>query len=123
MHFRKSKVRANKLDVHSSTEAEVISLDAISRRDGIPALDLWDLVIEVFHSSPNQTNKTKDVREPRRNLSATQRPNMRQQTPTTHTTPDLTKIDSVPSSGTHSGSNAMLYVFEDHEAVITEVPQ
>ena len=56
---------------HSYTEAEVISLDAGLRMDGIPALDLWDLVIEVFHSSPNQTNKSKDVREPRGNLSAT----------------------------------------------------
>ena len=50
---------------HSSSEAEVISLDAGLRMDGIPALDLWDLVIEVFHSSTNQINKTKDVREPR----------------------------------------------------------
>ena len=50
---------------HGSTETEVISLDAGLRMDGIPALDLWDSVIEVFHSSPNQTNKTKDVREPR----------------------------------------------------------
>ena len=53
---------------HSSAEAEIISLDASLRMDGIPALDLWDLVIEVFHSSPNQTNKTKDARKPRRNL-------------------------------------------------------
>ena len=44
---------------HSSTEAEVISLDAGLRMDGIPALDLWDSVIEVFHSSPNQVNKSK----------------------------------------------------------------
>ena len=29
---------------HSSTESEVISLDAGWRIDGIPALDLWDLV-------------------------------------------------------------------------------
>ena len=36
----------------SSTEAEIISLDAGLRMDGIPALDLCDLVIEVFHSSP-----------------------------------------------------------------------
>ena len=28
--------------------------------DGTPALDLWDLVIEVFHSSPNQLKKSKD---------------------------------------------------------------
>ena len=43
----------------SSAEAEVVSLDAGLRMDGIPALDLWDLVIEVFHSSPHQINKSK----------------------------------------------------------------
>ena len=69
---------------HSSTEADVISLDAGLRMDGILALDLWDLVIEVFHSSPNQTNKTKDVREPRGNLSANTQPNMQKQIPSTH---------------------------------------
>ena len=42
---------------HSSTEADVISLDAGLRMDGIPALDLWDSVIEVFHSSPNQNQQ------------------------------------------------------------------
>ena len=31
----------------SSTEAEIFSLDAGLRMDGISALDLWDLVIEV----------------------------------------------------------------------------
>ena len=45
---------------HSSTEAELISLVAGLRMDGIPALDLRDLVKEVFHSSPNQSKKTKD---------------------------------------------------------------
>ena len=44
---------------HSSTEAEIISLDSDLRMDGIPALDLWDSVIEVFHSPPNQSNKSK----------------------------------------------------------------
>ena len=43
---------------HSSTEADNISLDAGLSMDGIPALDLWDLVIEVFHSPPNQINKS-----------------------------------------------------------------
>ena len=43
---------------------------------------------------------------------------MRKQIPTTNTNLDLTDIDHVPSSGTHSCSNAMLYVFEDSEAVI-----
>ena len=38
---------------HSSTEAEIISFDAGLRMDGIPALDLGDLVIEVLRSSSN----------------------------------------------------------------------
>ena len=92
---------------HSSTEAEVIILDAGLRMDGIPVLDLWDWVIEVFHSSPNHTNKTKDVREARGNLSANIQSNMRKQIQTTHTNQDLTNTDHVSSNGTHSGSNAM----------------
>ena len=31
--------------------------------DGIPALDLWDLVIEVLHSSFNQPKKSKVLRD------------------------------------------------------------
>ena len=38
---------------HSSTEPEAISLDAGVRMDGIPAVDLWDLVVEVLHYSKN----------------------------------------------------------------------
>ena len=45
---------------HSSTEAEIIFLDSGLRMGGIPALDLWDLVVEVFHSHPNQSSNTKD---------------------------------------------------------------
>ena len=44
---------------HSSTEADIISLDL--RMDGIPALTLWDLVIEVFHFVPNYTDGPKRV--------------------------------------------------------------
>ena len=33
---------------HSSTESEIISLDAGLRLDGIPALDLWDLIVFVL---------------------------------------------------------------------------
>ena len=33
---------------HCSTESEIISLDAGLRMDGIPSLDQWDVVIEVF---------------------------------------------------------------------------
>ena len=33
---------------HSSTESEIISLDAGLMSDGIPALDLWDLIVSVL---------------------------------------------------------------------------
>ena len=36
---------------HSSTESKVISLDAGLRMDGLPVLDLWDIVIEVARTS------------------------------------------------------------------------
>ena len=53
---------------HSSLESEIISLDAGLRMDGIPALTLWDLVIEVFHSVPNKIEQPKE--KLRRNPSA-----------------------------------------------------
>ena len=40
--------------------AEIISLDAGLRMDGIPALTLWDLVIEVFHAVPNKIEQPKE---------------------------------------------------------------
>ena len=68
---------------HSSTEAEIISLGAGLRMDGIPALTLWDLVIEAFHSVPNRTDGPK--REPRGNPSAVVKPNMHNSIPIKHT--------------------------------------
>ena len=32
----------------------MVSLDAVLRMDGIPALDLWDLATELLHSSSNE---------------------------------------------------------------------
>ena len=50
---------------HSSTESEIISLDAGLRMDGLLALDLWDIVIEVLRSTndtvqPNH-NGTREI--------------------------------------------------------------
>ena len=41
---------------HSSTDSEIISLDASSKMDGIPALDLWDLIVAVLGNT-NQSHK------------------------------------------------------------------
>ena len=42
---------------HSSTESEIISLDAGLRLDGISALDLWDLIVAVLHGNTYQSNQ------------------------------------------------------------------
>ena len=116
MHLRKSHVCANKLDVQetnfSFTQFQIISLDAGLRMDGIPALTLWDLVIQVFQSVPNRTDVPK--REPCGNPS----PNMHNSIPIKHTNVIPTNSDHIPSNTPHSGSRAMLYVFEDNEALI-----
>ena len=44
---------------HSSTESEIISLDAGWRLDGITALDLWDLIVAVLGNT-NQSHKEQD---------------------------------------------------------------
>ena len=51
---------------HSSTESEIISLDAGLRLDGIPALDLWDLIVVVLHGNTYQSNQER--RDPYTNL-------------------------------------------------------
>ena len=43
---------------HSSTESEIISLDAGLRLDGIPALDLWDLIVLVLGNTYQNHDRT-----------------------------------------------------------------
>ena len=105
---------------HSSTEAEIISLDAGLRMDGIPALDLWDLVIDVFHSSPNQLNNTKDQVQGNLSRGTTSNKHAHNKTkvPTQHDNYDLYNVDCVPSNAKFYRFGAMLYIFEDNEALI-----
>ena len=105
---------------HSSTEAGIISLDAGLRMDGIPAPDLWDLVLEVFHSSPNQFNNTKDQVRGNSSHDTTSNKHTQNQTkvPIQHDNFDLSDVDCVPSIAKFSRFGAMLYIFEDNEAVI-----
>ena len=43
---------------HSSTESEIVSLDAGLRLDGIPALDLWDLIASVLGNTIQTHDRT-----------------------------------------------------------------
>ena len=45
---------------HSSTEAEIIFLDAGLRMDGIPALDLWNLVLKCLILTKSNLVKSKN---------------------------------------------------------------
>ena len=91
---------------HSSTESEIISLDAGLRLDGIPALDLWDLIVSVLG---NTTQTTERPERP----AVTDKSQKYQ-----GVTKVLNNIDCVPSNVQSSHQEALLYVFEDNEAVI-----
>ena len=43
---------------HSSTESEIISLDTGLRLDGLPALELWDLIVSVLGNISHVSDRT-----------------------------------------------------------------
>ena len=95
---------------HSSTESEIISLDAGLRLDGIPALDLWDLIVAVLGNTTQNHDRTeRPVNSPQTNHGRKQSRSVIN---------DLDNVDLVPSNVQFSHQEALLYVFEDSEAVI-----
>ena len=76
--------------------------------------------MEVFHSSPNQLNNTKD--EVQGNLSrdtkSNKHPHNKTKVPTQHDSSDLNNVDCVPLNGKFSRFGAVLCIFEDNEAVV-----
>ena len=91
---------------HSSTESEIISLDDGLGLDGIFALDLWDLIVSALEN----TIQTPDRPE----RPAVNDKDQRSQGMTNV----LNHIDCVRSNVQFSHQEALLYVFEDNEAVI-----
>ena len=92
---------------HSSTESEIISLDTGLRLDGLPALELWVLIVSVLVNvsrvSDGSGQPDSDVHKRHKS----------------HNKIDVMKdIDSVPSNVQSARQEAFLYVFEDNEAVI-----
>ena len=102
---------------HSSTESEIISLDAGLRFGGIPALDLWDLIVAVLGNT-NQSHKEqgdllmnkREVRSPPHTIQKRKQ--------SQRVINDLDNVDFIPSNVKSSHQEALLYVFEDNEAVI-----
>ena len=96
---------------HSSTESEIMSLDAGLRLDGIPALELRDLIVLVLGNTIQTHYRTG---QPVVNCDKSQGPNKRSQGMFNV----LNHIDCVPSNVKSSHQEALLSVFEDNEAVI-----
>ena len=92
---------------HSSTESEIISLDTGLRLDGLPSLELWDLIVSVLG---NVSRVSDGSGEPDSDVHKRDEP---------HKKIDVMKdIDFVPSNVQSSLQEALLYVLEDNEAVI-----
>ena len=89
---------------HSSTESEIISLDTGLRLDGLTALELWDLIVSVLGNISDRTGQPEsDVHKHHKS----------------HNKFDVIKdIDLVPSNVQSANREALLFVFEDNEAVI-----
>ena len=96
---------------HSSTESEIISLDAGLRLDGIPALDLWCLIVLVLkkrlRTMIERCNPLFAVTQVTRKASNLEQNSM-----------FLNNVDFIPSNVQYSHQEALLYVFEYNEAVI-----
>ena len=92
---------------HSSTESEIISLDTGLRLDGLPALELWDLIISVLgivsHVSDRSGQPDGDAHK---RLKSQKKFDV------------MKDIDSVTTNVQSERQEALLYVFEDNEAVI-----
>ena len=99
---------------HSSTESEIISLDAGLRMNGLPALDLWDLVIEVLGMDLRIPKPTQAcARETGVDIQSTRKIQQ-----VLDQNVDLSNMDQVPSNAHLSEKESQLYIFEDTEAVI-----
>ena len=92
---------------YSSTESEIISLDAGLRLNGITALDLSDLIVSVFGSVSHVSDRSG---QPDNDVHKRQKSQRRINV--------VENIDSVLSNVQSARQKALLYVFEDNEAVI-----
>ena len=94
---------------HSSTESEIMFLDAGLRLDGILALDLRDLIIAVLGNT-NQNHTEQGVRSPPHTIYKRKQSQW--------VINDLDNVDFITSNVQSSHQEALLCVFEDNEAVI-----
>ena len=92
---------------HSSTESEIIPLDTGLRLDGLPALEFSDLIVSLFGSVSQISDRSgQPVNDVKKHLKSQGKIHV------------MKNIDSVPSNVQSSRQEALFLVFEDNEAVI-----
>ena len=103
---------------HGTTASEIISLDAGLRMDGLLALDLWDVVIEVLRSTNNTQTPINFATGNRCETGDCSRKTSKLAQKGNREVDQLLHVDYVPTN-THSfQGESQLYMFEDSEAVI-----
>ena len=87
--------------------------------DGIPALDLWDLIVSVLGNTTQNHDRTgRRVVSTSEICSPPHTIHKRKQS--RRVINDLGNVDFIPSNVQSSHQEALLYVFEDNEAVIKD---
>ena len=104
---------------HSSTESEIISLDTGLRLDGLLALELWDLIVSVLGNvsrvSDGSGKPESDVIKFGEICAGTF---VQHLTNFKNERNLMEWLDFIPSHVHSSRQEALLYIFEDNEAVI-----
>ena len=86
--------------------------------DGTPALDLWDLIVAVLGNT-NQSHKEQgDLFMNKREVRSPPLTQIKKRKQSQRVINDLDNVDFIPSNVKSSHQEALLYVFEDNEAVI-----
>ena len=92
---------------HSSTESEIISLDTGLRLDGLLPLELWDLIVSGLGNVSRVSDRSGQLdNDVHKRLKSQKNIDV------------MKDIDAVPLNVQFSHPEAVLYVFDDNEAVI-----
>ena len=91
---------------HSSTEAEIIGLDTMVRMEGIPSLNLWSQIIDLFNGEVNVGRKANHASE-----SAVRK----------YDTLSLEYVDYVPPSLPELHHDTKMIFMQDNDAVLKMV--
>ena len=86
---------------HSSTESEIISMDTGLRLDGLPALELWDLIVSVLGNISRVSDRSGQPEHDVHKLHKSQKK-----------IDVMEDIDSVPLNVQSARQEALFYVFE-----------